>query len=369
MASKQCTSPEAQGQPSSLNELLALLAPQATATEADEAHRASIILQHAAHGPRITDAQLAQCDEEAAEQLRALQILQGVLGDRAPGAAPVSSDLWLPENGLSDEDDLYQSSLPGIRQADSGAHHIAVQELEVPLPRLKMSLRLLEAADSQQATRSFKELGHDDPFGSKAWPSAYLVADRLLSEDLQGRSVLELGCGTGFVAIAALLGGARSVLATDRAKLNVDSAQRSAHLNGLDLQGQVFDVTSSESLPCRGGKAFDYVVFADVLYWPAEASAFGRRAAEAFAQGSTVIMADPGRRREQFLGELRSELALRLGSRPLPKIQPEPTEFPEHVWTWVSAEVRTASSLFCQAPFVLVLQQARHAKVHFEIVD
>eukprot|EP00439_Symbiodinium_sp_Y106_P051649 s5382_g6.t2 len=281
-------------------------------------------------------------------------------------------DLWPPDSGLSDEDDLYQSS--GLRQADSGVHHpgsprIAVQELEVPLPRLKMSLRLLEAADSQQATRSFKELGHDDPFGSKAWPSAYLVADRLLSEELQGRSVLELGCGTGFVAIAALLGGARSVLATDRAKLNVDSAQRSAHLNGLDLQGQVFDVTSSESLPSRGGKVFDYVVFADVLYWPAEAAAFGRRAAEAYAQGSTVIMADPGRRREQFLGELRSELALRLGSRPLPKIKPEPTEFPEHVWTWVSAEVRTASSLFCQAPFVLVLQQARHAKVHFEIVD
>lgn len=232
-----------------------------------------------------------------------------------------------------------------------------------------MSLRLLEAADSQQATRSFKELGHDDPFGSKAWPSAYLVADRLLSEDLHGRSVLELGCGTGFVAIAALLGGARSVLATDRAKLNVDSAQRSAHLNGLDLQGQVFDVTSSDSLPSRGGKVFDYVVFADVLYWPAEAAAFGRRAAEAYVQGSTVIMADPGRRREQFLGELRSELALRLGSRPLPTIKPEPTEFPEHVWSWVSAEVRTASSLFCQAPFVLVLQQARHSKVHFEIVD
>eukprot|EP00913_Durusdinium_trenchii_P030802 g28848.t1 len=120
---------------------------------------------------------------------------------------------------------------------------------------------------------------------------------------------------------------------------NLDCAQKSAKLNGIELDVEVFDVTSDLPLPCKKFKAFDFVVFSDVLYWPAEAKAFARRAAEAYCAGSTVIVADPGRRREDFLCT---------DPESVPRILPQPTKFPDHVFDWVSKEVQTASSLFCQ---------------------
>merc|ERR1711972_1133799 len=99
----------------------------------------------------------------------------------------------------------------------------------------------------------------------------------------------------------------------------------------------------------------------DVLYWKEEAIAFARRAAEAYAAGSTVIIADPGRRRDDFVGALRAEL-VRLGVEPLPTITLDPVQCPASVQEWVSAEVRTASELFCADPFELVLRPAPRRK-------
>ncbi|CAE8591883.1 unnamed protein product, partial [Polarella glacialis] len=174
--------------------------------------------------------------------------------------------------------------------------------------------------------------------------------------------VMELGCGTGLVSIAALLGGARLVLATDLAWPNVSRAKASAQLNGVELLGEVFDVKCSDPLPSCDSKSplaeklpnvFDFLVFSDVLYWPAEA----------YAAGSTVIIADPGRRRDDFMGALREELVRRLAEvgEPLPSLEPQATHIPEHVYDWASAEVRTASSLFCKEPFELVLRRPQSA--------
>jgi len=221
----------------------------------------------------------------------------------------------------------------------------------------------------------YKASGEEDPFGAKAWPASYLAAQRLLAEGLQGHSVLELGCGAGLVSIVARLGGARLVLATDRAQPNVDRTMQSAELNGVSVCGELFDVQTPLPLPSRSSpwcghlraparvaacaaelpEVFDFVVFSDVLYWPKEAAAFGRRAAEAYAAGSTVVVVDPGRRREDFLAALRDGLERR-GVDPLPDLTPAPTSCPGHVQECFSKEVQTASSLFCTAPFELVLR-------------
>lgn len=119
------------------------------------------------------------------------------------------------------------------------------------------------------------------------------------------------------------------VLATDRSRPNIERAKASASLNGtFALHCELFDVTLPRPLPSRSSPVFgnlrsplytpecshelpalfDYLVFSDVLYWPKEAAAFGRRAGEAYAAGTTVIIGDPGRRREDFLAALREEL-------------------------------------------------------------
>lgn len=341
--------------------LLRLLEPGGAA---NESLRADMIMHHAAHGPKIQDSDLVGLDVEAAQRLRALQVLQSALGQ--------GRGLEVPEFPEKPGRSELRREIP----VDTVAG-MAVHELLIPLPgKSGRSLRLLEAADSNEATEAFRALGHQDPFGSKAWPSAYLVAERLLSEEVfrdnSSASVLELGCGTGLVSLAALIGGATNVLATDQAKVNLDLAQKSAQLNGLHLAVEVFDVTSDAPLPrCLGSKAFDYVVFSDVLYWPAEAAAFASRAAEAYCEGSTVIMADPGRRRDDFIGALRKELEKRVGSANFP-VAPEATKFPDHVFQWVSSEVKTASSLFCQEPFILTLRPnppVFKVPAVFELVD
>lgn len=269
-----------------------------------------------------------------------------------------------------------------------------VHELRISFDGLPRPLRLLEAASSEEASAAYAVAGEQDPFGSKAWPAGYLCARRLLAEGVAGRTVLELGCGTGLVSLAALLAGASTVLATDRSPRNISLALASAQLNGLPLRAELFDVLLLQALPsCTSSssplstsasplpqQAFDFVAFADVLYWEREAAAFGRRAAEAFVAGSTVVVADPGRRRADFLAALRRRLS-ELGAD-VPELSLEPAEYPHSVEAWASPEVRLASKLFCEAPFVMVLRPQPGASVpaakslpahseplHYEVVD
>eukprot|EP00927_Polykrikos_kofoidii_P078836 TRINITY_DN75633_c0_g1_i1.p1 TRINITY_DN75633_c0_g1~~TRINITY_DN75633_c0_g1_i1.p1 ORF type:complete len:386 (+),score=47.81 TRINITY_DN75633_c0_g1_i1:138-1295(+) len=238
--------------------------------------------------------------------------------------------------------------------------------LNIQIEGLERPLQLLEVIDSQSATAAMKAVGEEDPFGVKVWPMAYVCARRLIDFGVMGKTVLELGCGTGLVSIAAALGGASFVFATDRCRGNVLRAAASARMNGIHIHTEVFDVTDfTMPLPrpriqsadgvCHATAVFDYLVFSDVLYWPKEAAAFGRRAAEAYAAGTTVIVADPGRRSDDFFAGMRAELD-RLDVEPRPPLDTHQAYCPEHVYDWVSPEVKVASSLFCRPPFELMLQ-------------
>lgn len=193
-------------------------------------------------------------------------------------------------------------------------------------------------------------------FGSRVWPLAHACALRLIECGVQGCSVLELGCGCGFVALAARQAGATEVLATDVSSLSLALAtasgerqqrpggarpspgcRRSGPTSGDLPLGRFaamhFDVESDGPLPRASGppaRAFDFVVFSDALVERGAARAFGRRAAQAFAAGSTVIVADPGWRQTDFFDALRGEC--RAIGIPEPTLHPEPVGYPEWVF-------------------------------------
>lgn len=397
------------------SELCRLLAPNPDASKEEEQTRVSALMHHVISGSCFfEDVDFKNLDDDSADRLRAFQILQQVFGNSGTArsneqiqsgpkvSSPVSVFEELPPSSPCSgawQSGLNKSSAPAISDGTSSqitlnasktSYLTEMHEIQVHFNSLPRLVRLLEAASSEEATQSYSSIGEKDPFGSKVWPASYVAASRLLEQGVVGCTVLELGCGTGLVSIAALLGGARMALATDLVLQNVERAQTSASLNGVNLFGEVFDVTSGEPLPspttsCKDpSKYFDFVVFSDVLYWEVEAAAFGRRAAEAYSQGSTVVVADPGRRREEFQRSFCEELSRRLQKDVhLPNLIFQKTEIPEHVYEWVSAEVRTASMLFCKDPFELVLrpplpaeqiasckrQEKVHSKLHFEIVD
>lgn len=84
-------------------------------------------------------------------------------------------------------------------------------------------------------------------------PSSLELARYLFS--VKGKSVLDLGCGTGLFALVAARLGAREVWATDISPAAVEATRRNAARNGLEIhvkQGDLFE-------PVRG-RRFDLIV-------------------------------------------------------------------------------------------------------------
>ena len=70
-------------------------------------------------------------------------------------------------------------------------------------------------------------------FGSGSHPTTYQLVDYLFSQDLAAQSVLDMGCGTGVLGIAAALRGAASVVAIDIDDLSVQNTRENFALNNL----------------------------------------------------------------------------------------------------------------------------------------
>jgi predicted nicotinamide N-methyase len=165
-------------------------------------------------------------------------------------------------------------------------------------------------------------LNQGDPYGAVLWPAASAIATHMMTNltsnalhkkrPLEGYSVLELGAGTGLVSIAASLGGALSVMATDYESVPLRLLQYAAiHLNSEARDGlsatpistAILDMCDHDSSPLPQA---DLVVAADIMYMPSTGRAMARRAVEALKQGSRVLVGDsPGRPgRLAFLKEL-----------------------------------------------------------------
>jgi ribosomal protein L11 methyltransferase len=80
-------------------------------------------------------------------------------------------------------------------------------------------------------------------FGTGAHASTWLALktlDALAPTSLQGRAVLDVGCGTGVLALAALALGARYALGFDLDPLATEAARENAACNGFVAQASFF---------------------------------------------------------------------------------------------------------------------------------
>jgi len=101
-------------------------------------------------------------------------------------------------------------------------------------------------------------------FGTGLDVTTRLCLEALESIDVTGCSVLDIGCGSGILAIGALLLGATSALGIDLDEVAVKTAKENAGFNGLSGQaefiyGSLFDIA---------GKTYDIIcanISADVI--------------------------------------------------------------------------------------------------------
>ncbi|MBM4242722.1 MAG: methyltransferase [Deltaproteobacteria bacterium] len=135
---------------------------------------------------------------------------------------------------------------------------------------------------------------HDEstvpPYWALVWGGARALAEHLVTRvECKGRSVLDVGCGLGLVALAASLRGAL-VTAIDRELAPIEFLQASAAINRVEVEVLVGDVVTA-SLE----RTFDLVLAADLLYERAEFDHLAEALSGLVAPDGTLWVADPQR--------------------------------------------------------------------------
>ena len=181
------------------------------------------------------------------------------------------------------------------------ARYGPVRERLVILPRSQRSCTLVQPADLDRLL----DLAQDDPEGhlpywAELWPSGIALADALLLDPhpVHGQRVLELGCGLGLTAIAALWAGARLVaidysaeaLALTRwnCSRNTGRVPELLRMNWRCPSEQLATVIGSSSVPV--------ILAADVLYEDRDVEPLLRLVEHLLAPGGLLWLAEPGRR-------------------------------------------------------------------------
>ncbi len=132
----------------------------------------------------------------------------------------------------------------------------------------------------------------EPPFWAGAWPGGQVLARYVLDHPqvVEGRTVLDLGTGSGLVAVAAVQAGARSVVASDPDPYSATAVAVNAETNGVGPIAVVGDLLDEEP------PDVDVVLAGDVCYDRVMTERVLPFLGMAWLRGATVLLGDPGRR-------------------------------------------------------------------------
>lgn len=130
------------------------------------------------------------------------------------------------------------------------------------LPKLSLQLWLIDPSTMQRqfSPQETQRLLHEPPYWCFCWASGLALAQWILAnpESVAGKRIIDLGAGSGIVALAAKYAGAREAVACDLDAQALLACRANAALNQLELSYS--QDLFSETEP------YDILFAADVLY-------------------------------------------------------------------------------------------------------
>jgi predicted nicotinamide N-methyase len=164
--------------------------------------------------------------------------------------------------------------------------------LPVPLvPEIRLHIAEESLPIWQRTEEELGAMNIPPPYWAFAWAGGQALARYLLDNPalVAGRRVLDLGSGSGLVAIAAVKAGAGGVLAADIDTLALAAIRLNAAANAVTL-----DTTADDALAAPPGP-FDLVLIGDLFYERPLAERVLAFADAALAGGAVVLAGDPRR--------------------------------------------------------------------------
>jgi predicted nicotinamide N-methyase len=185
---------------------------------------------------------------------------------------------------------------PVLDPSDSEAAARFIAANTRPLsPPLVPEIRLHLAEESlpiwQRTEEELGQMNVPPPYWAFAWAGGQALARYLLDhpQRVAGKSVVDLGTGSGLAAIAARLSGAVTVQAADIDRLALAAANLNAALNGVAIE------VTHEDLLARPPRQADVVLVGDLFYERALADRVLAYIDRAAAGGADVLIGDPKR--------------------------------------------------------------------------
>jgi predicted nicotinamide N-methyase len=158
------------------------------------------------------------------------------------------------------------------------------------VPEIRLHVAHEAIALWQKTEDELEELGLPPPFWAFAWAGGQGLARYLLDhpDEVAGKRVLDFASGSGLVAIAAAMAGARSVLAVDIDPFARVAAQLNADVNGVSLASEQRDLVGLD-------EGWAVILAGDVCYEQGMASRVLDWLEGLEKRGARVLLGDPGR--------------------------------------------------------------------------
>ena len=156
---------------------------------------------------------------------------------------------------------------------------------------LRTLLDLDQFSDSEGKARAAGISKEAFPLFGVVWTSSEILAEWLLTFDVAGLRILEVGCGMALVAHSLNARGA------DITAMDIHPRAQELFFDNVALMGsaKIPFVTSSWAENPAGLGEFDLIVGADILYEPKHIQTLPAFIDRHARQSAEVIIADPGR--------------------------------------------------------------------------